>query len=106
MRPRRGLWGALAAHVNDANGAGVSWRVTSAWVRDYADNATTSSATLCFPQAISAGVGTVRERGASRMGHLGRPDGEGARRLARHEPANGSTSAWVSAYSGGGPLGG
>jgi hypothetical protein len=59
-----------------------------------------------LPQAISAGVGTVHERGASYMGRLGRPDGGGARRLARHEPANESTSAWVSAYSGGGPLGG
>jgi hypothetical protein len=50
MRPRRGPWGALAAPVDDADGAGVSWRVTSAWARDYADNATTSSATLCFPK--------------------------------------------------------
>jgi hypothetical protein len=40
-----------------------------------------------------SGVGDVREHGTSRMGRLDRPDAGGARRLARREPANGSTSS-------------
>jgi len=41
----------------------------------------------------------MQEHMASRVSHLGRPNTGGARRLARRELYNGSTSAWVPAYS-------
>ena len=56
---------------------------------DHADRAPTSTAALSFPEPDPVALALC---GAPHIGHLFRPDAGGARRLARHEPANESSN--------------